>query len=213
MRISHLGHSTLLVESDTGRSLIDPGTLTPEWENLTGLTNIFVTHAHPDHFDGERFPDLIRRNPEARVFMEGELAAGAGSSFVDRTFTLGQEEKCGHLFVRPVGGNHAEIHESMTPIGNVGLRITDSDGTVLYHPGDAIDTPLTGVDVLAVPIHGPWCSISDTVSFVNEATPDRMIPIHDGLLAASGRGLYTMLLKDLCPKTRLWDIGPESTQV
>lgn len=213
MRISHLGHSTLLVESDTGRSLIDPGTLTPEWENLSGLTNIFVTHAHPDHFDAERFPDLVRKNPNARIYMEGELAAGAGASFVDRVFALGQEENCGHVFVRPVGGNHAEIHESLTPIGNVGLRITDNNGKVLYHPGDAIDTPLTSVDVLAVPIHGPWCSLKETVQFVHESGPDRFIPIHDALLTPGARGLYTKLLDDLCPKSQLWDIGATMTEV
>ena len=44
--------------------------------------------------------------------------------------------------------------------------------------------------IVAVPINAPWCAVRDSIDFVRRLAPRAMIPIHDGLLATSGRALY-----------------------
>ena len=70
MRIRHLGHSCLFVEVADRRLLIDPGGFSAGFEQLSGLDAILVTHQHADHLDRQRFPALVRANPQARVYAD-----------------------------------------------------------------------------------------------------------------------------------------------
>ena len=64
MRLQKLGHACLMVE-DGARVLIDPGSFSTGFEDLTGLTAILITHQHPDHVDVARLPALLAANPDA----------------------------------------------------------------------------------------------------------------------------------------------------
>ena len=66
MRITHLGHSAVLVETDGARILIDPGNFSDAWHSLTDLDAVLVTHQHPDHLDPENMPALLAANPSSR---------------------------------------------------------------------------------------------------------------------------------------------------
>jgi len=75
MRITHLGHSCLLVESDGGRVLIDPGAFSSGFEQLSDLDAVVITHQHADHVDVERLPQLLEANDAALLLAEPETAA------------------------------------------------------------------------------------------------------------------------------------------
>lgn len=75
MRITHLGHACLLIETGETQLLIDPGTYSAGFEALTGLAGILVTHQHADHIDMDRLPDLLSANPRAELLFEPETAA------------------------------------------------------------------------------------------------------------------------------------------
>ena len=81
MRITHLGHSAVLVETDDARVLIDPGNFSDSWHGLTDLDAILITHNHPDHADPEQLPGLVQANPQAKIYVEPSivLAAESGS--------------------------------------------------------------------------------------------------------------------------------------
>ena len=66
MRITHLGHASLLVEVADTRILLDPGAWSPAAHEQRDLDAVLVTHQHPDHLDHDRFPDLLEANPGAR---------------------------------------------------------------------------------------------------------------------------------------------------
>src|ERR1035438_480659 len=99
MRITHLGHACLLVETSGQRILLDPGAFSSRIVDVTGLDVILVTHQHADHVDLQRLPALLEINPQARLYAEPQAAAvmqaagigaehtGAGKALTDRKST------------------------------------------------------------------------------------------------------------------------------
>jgi L-ascorbate metabolism protein UlaG (beta-lactamase superfamily) len=60
MKLTHLGHACLLVETDV-RLLVDPGTMS-DFAGVTDLAGVLVTHQHPDHIDVPRLAALLAAN-------------------------------------------------------------------------------------------------------------------------------------------------------
>lgn len=153
------------------------------------VDTVLVTHAHPDHFDPEPFAALCANNADVWLGCEPELAQGLAKPFSPVALAPGTEVTRGPFHIAVTGGTHAVIHADIPCIGNVGFRIT-AQGRCVYHPGDSLAAPETGVDLLAVPINGPWCAMKETVDFVRACAPAQFTVIHDALLSPTGRALY-----------------------
>lgn len=216
VRITHIGHSCLLVETGGARILTDPGAFAEGFEDLTGLDAIAVTHQHMDHLDTERLPALLAANPQAVVLAEPETAALLAQADVPvQALRLEEPVTIGEATVTGVGGVHAEIHADIPLIGNMGLQITAADDITLFHPGDSYGALPSGIDLLAVPLNAPWAKFSETLNFVRAIGPGRLFPIHDGLLQATGRAVYLRNLCGLLPEgAQLIDLaGKGATEV
>lgn len=187
MQITHLGHACVLVESAGTRVLLDPGNFTDDWHGVERLDAIIATHQHPDHFDPEHVPALVAANPAAVVLLEAELAERAG---VEATpLHPGDEVGVGGLTVRAVGGRHAIIHPDIPGVGNVGVLLSAPGEPTFFHPGDALDQTPEGVDVVAVPAHGPWAAMKEHIDFIRALGAGHGFMVHDGLLSERGLGL------------------------
>jgi L-ascorbate metabolism protein UlaG (beta-lactamase superfamily) len=209
VRVTHLGHSCLLVEAGGVRVLLDPGTLAPGFDGVTGLDAVLVTHQHPDHVDVDRLPALLAANPGARLLAEPQTAGQlAGSGLDAEPVAAGDVLELGGLRVEAAGGRHAVIHADLPRIGNVGYLLAAGGGPVLFHPGDMVDTAPEGVDVLALPLNAPWAAAKETVAFARAVAPRAAFPIHDGLLSPAGRAIYLRVVGGLLPPaTRLDDLA------
>ena len=205
MRVTHLGHACLLVETGGQRILIDPGVFSPGIVDVTGLDVIFVTHQHADHVDLQRLPRVFAANPQARLYAEPQAAAVMAEAGIGSEHTVaGEELSFGRVLVMPVGEKHALINEALPRIGNLGVVIRVEGEPSLFHPGDAYDGEPGQIDILAVPLNAPWTASRDTVAFAQRVAPKVSVPIHDVLLSAVGRQLYLSQLKSF---------GPESMEV
>lgn len=195
MRLTRLGHSCLLVEAADRRVLVDPGGWSSGFEDLRDLDAIVVTHEHGDHVDHERLPALVRANPQAVLLVEAGTCDHEDIAPLEPTpFTAATDIALGELRLRGLGDRHALINEFVPQVGNTGLVLTADGEPSLYHPGDAIDADPRDLgvelDVLAAPLAAPWCASKETVAFVRRLAPRTIVPIHDAILSAGGRGVY-----------------------
>jgi L-ascorbate metabolism protein UlaG (beta-lactamase superfamily) len=195
MRISHLGHSCLLVEYDDIRILLDPGTFSNDFDFVEDVDAIVVTHQHPDHLDMDRLPGLLKGSPDARLLVEPLAAAGVAAE----PFAAGESTSFGSVTMAGVGGLHALIHREIPRIANTGIVLRAEGSPTVFHPGDMIDTAPEGIDVLAMPLAAPWCAFKETAEFVRSVTPAVAVPIHDGMVSPAGRATYLRLTAALAP--------------
>jgi len=201
MRITHLGHACLLVETGGQRILLDPGAFSSAVGGVTGLDVILVTHQHADHLDLQRLPALVEINPQARLYAEPQAAAvmedaGIGSEHM----MAGKVLTFGPVQVTPVGEQHALINEALPRIGNLGVVLRAEGEPSLLHPGDAYDGEPGQIDILALPLNAPWTASRDTIAFAQRISPRFCVPIHDALLSAIGRQLYLSQVKSFGPE-------------
>lgn len=64
------------------------------------------------------------------------------------------------ILIEAFDGKHAEIFEEYGQVQNTGYFIADK----LFYPGDAYTEPGKAVDILALPVAGPWCRSVDAIA-------------------------------------------------
>lgn len=214
MRITHLGHAAVLVETGQTRILIDPGNFSERWHGLTDLDAILITHVHPDHLDPQHVPQLLAANPSARVYAEESVPDALAANDVDlgalHPVSAGDELKVGDVVVSALGGLHAEIHRDLPRIGNVGYVLRAEGEPSVFHPGDSYAALAPAIDIVAVPAYGPWAALKETIDFVRSVGALEGFAIHDELLSARGKALITARVNDMTP-TRLVDLSSGAT--
>lgn len=198
MLITKLGHSCLHVVDGDADILLDPGTFSTGFEQLTGLTAVLITHEHADHLDLDALPAVLAANPQAAVYADAGSAGKLRDAGIAVTaVSAGQSIDVGTP-VTVHGSTHAIIHADIPVIRNAQYLI----GGRLLHPGDSLEVPEMAVEVLAVPASAPWMALKEAVDFYRAVSPSVAFPIHERILANPAMA-YGLLAK-LGPEGSSW---------
>jgi L-ascorbate metabolism protein UlaG (beta-lactamase superfamily) len=176
MRLTHLGHACLLVETDTARLLIDPGNLS-RTDGVSDVDAVLVTHQHADHLDVDRLRAVLAVSPRADVVVDADTASAVPGLPEHRVAQVGDRLRFGTTTIDVLGGRHAAVFGDIPGCTNSAYLVDDG---ALLHPGDSFYVPTQDVDVLAVPIDGPWLKLAEAIDYVLTVAPRVAVPIHEG---------------------------------
>ena len=123
---------------------------------------------------------------------------------VEPSLVLGEDgplaERVAELGVEVVGEKHAIIPPDLPHFDNSGY-LFDVGGTRIFHPGDALTVPETPVDLLLLPISGPWLKVSECIDYARAVGAPRNLGIHEAVHSEIGVALVGTHLKNLLPET------------
>ncbi|RJQ84443.1 MBL fold metallo-hydrolase [Amycolatopsis panacis] len=196
MQFVHFGHACVLLETDSERILIDPGTFSTAFEGERELSAVLITHQHFDHLDTERLPALLAANPDAKLIVDPGSAETVRKLGLDHEVARpGEAFEIGSTPVHVVGGDHAVIHPDIPVIPNIGYVLGHG---AFYHPGDSFFVPEQRIDVLGLPTGAPWLKAGEAVDFLRAVAPRRSVPIHEAVLA--NPAMHYGLFQNLAPE-------------
>ena len=179
--------------------MTDPGSYTIEaQEQVTGLDAIVITHEHQDHFHSASVQALLAKNPQAVVVTNaavGKLLQALGIPHVQVGDT--QSTDIRGVKIEGFGKEHAVVYGDLGKCENTGYFVADR----FYFPGDNFYIPGKKVDVLALPVAGPWMKLSEMVDFAKAINARTAFGVHDGIVQPSSRGFVGMALKMFVPGT------------
>lgn len=201
MKITKLGHCAMVVEENGVKLLTDPGNFTEAQNSLTGLDGIVITHEHADHFHIESVKEVLKNNPAAIVITNSAVAAIMQKEGIGANVQIagdGQSADVKGIKIEGFGKDHALVYPpNMGLCENTGYLI----GSKLYFPGDNFHNPQKKVDVLALPVAGPWMKIAEAVDFAKAIQARVAFGVHDGMVTPSFRPFVGRLLQMFVPGT------------
>ena len=179
MKITKLWHCCLLIETKGKRFLTDPGCFTVEAHSqLDNIDAILFTHEHADHYHLDSLRQLLEKNPEAQIFANtsvSELLTQENISHI--TILDGQTLDFAGISLTGYWVHHEEMHRSIPLSANTGFMV----GEQLFYPGDAFTIPGCPVDILALPVAGPWMKLWQAVDYALAVKPRIAFPVHDSI--------------------------------
>lgn len=183
MKITKLGHSCILVQEQDLRILLDPGSYSTAQNEVLGVDIILITQEHPDHLDLNSLQTVLAKNLHTQIFTN----AGVGKILEANKikFALledGQRIEIKGVSIEAFGREHATIYPTLPNVVNTGYLI----GEKFFTPGDAFTIPAKPVEILGLPVAGPWLKFQEAVDFAIAVKPKVCFPIHDGMLKFFG---------------------------
>jgi L-ascorbate metabolism protein UlaG (beta-lactamase superfamily) len=200
MHITKLGHCCLVLDVNGTKILTDPGSFTSAQDTLTGLHILLITHEHTDHYHVDSVKNIVKNNPDIEVVCNKAVAALIQKENIStKVSVVGDSESVTlhGVLIEGFGTEHAKIYGNMPQIENTGYMVANK----FYFPGDNFHSPNKTVDVLALPVAGPWMKIGEAVDFAKLIKAPKAFGVHDGMIVPPFRGFVAMILKNFVPET------------
>lgn len=183
MKITKFGHCCLLIEEKGLRILTDPGSYSTAQNDVKNINVILITHEHADHIHIPSLKNCMQNNPKARIITNKGVSKlldieGIKYELIEHE----QNITIDGVLIEGYGEKHADMYKTITPAVNTGYFISNK----LFYPGDAFTNPNKPVDVLALPVAGPWMKLSEAIDYALKINPKTAFPVHEGILKQPG---------------------------
>lgn len=177
--IRRLADSCLLVTTDQGTTLFDPGFFTfdsgeVDLEGIGDVQRVLITHEHGDHVKPEFVAWLRDRNRDLVVHSNQAVA----DILAEHGIEVSVENP-------PDVTSEDVVHERL-PNGSAPPNRSYTIGGVFTHPGDSYQST-SSAPVLGLPTVAPWGSATAAVEFAARVKPRQVFMIHDYYLSSFGR--------------------------
>lgn len=189
MKLTKYEHACFTLELAEQILVVDPGSYTEDFSATDNIAVVVITHDHEDHFYQATLNDIFAKNPSA-VLVSLPGITNQMPDVIAKPVTAGDSIDIGPFTMEFFGGTHTPIHESIPSIENIGVLINDT----VYYPGDSFALPKKPVDVLALPVGGPWLKMSESIDFLTAIKPLLTFPTHDAVLSNIGKALPDAIL-------------------
>ncbi len=185
--IKRLTDSCLVVTTDDGATLFDPGFHTFEndsvnLEDIGDIQRVLVTHEHGDHVSAEFLQWILDRGTDVIVYGNDAVASVLAERDIEVTTDI------------PTGTSAEDVVHETTPMGTAPPNRAWTIDGVITHPGDSYG-PTRTAPVLALGLLTPWGSTTKTLEFARSLGPQQAIPVHDFYLSDSGRNWINSVAK------------------
>ena len=202
MHITKLGHCCLILDINGVKIITDPGSFTDTQDKETGVHILLITHEHGDHYHVGSVKNIVTNNPDIEVVCNKAVAALIAKENIPCKVNVvgdGESATLAGIVIEGFGTEHAIIY------GDSGVGKCENTGYMVagkfYFPGDNFHAPGKPVDVLALPVAGPWMKISECIDFAKLIKAPKAFGVHDGMIVPDFRGFTVMLLKNFVPDT------------
>ena len=195
MHIHKLGHCCLVIEVNNKRIMTDPGTFSTLQNEEKNIDIILFTHEHQDHFHLDSMKIVLKNNPQAKIITNTAVGKLLDAEKIPYAVLEHGDSKTEEgILIEGFGEKHAEIYKTWGQVQNTGYFIENK----LFYPGDAFVNPGKPVDILALPVAGPWMKISEAIDYVYALKPRIAFPVHDAIMKNPNmfHKLFTMLLPE-----------------
>jgi L-ascorbate metabolism protein UlaG (beta-lactamase superfamily) len=184
MKITKYGHCCLLIEIKGQSIMTDPGNYNELLEVLPQIDIVLLTHEHGDHVHIPHIKSILENSPQARIITHADVSKILDTSNIAcETVEDGQSVMVGDVSIQSLGSVHACMHHTLVPVRNTGFMIDNK----LFYPGDSFYVPTQKVEVLALPISGPWMKLEEAIEYAVQIAPKKVFPVHDGMLKQDHR--------------------------
>lgn len=184
MKIKKLGHCCLVIETNGKRIMTDPGFYTAKDQSKElNIDLILITHEHSDHLHIESLKEIIKNNPNVQIVTNNSVVKLLNGIEIKYEVLVNKIAKqiLGIEF-EAHDCKHEEIFKEYGQVENTAFFIDKR----LFYPGDSFYNPNKPVEILALPVAGPWARIKDATRYAIEVNPKICFPVHDGMLNLFG---------------------------
>lgn len=190
MKITKLGHCCLVIEVDGIRIMTDPGAYSTLQNEAKRIDYIFITHEHQDHLHIASLKTVLKNNPKAKIVTNRGVGKLLDAERIPYSLLEhGGVQDFAGVSVEGHGEMHATIYQDFGQVQNTGYFFANR----LFYPGDAFYDPkksstdadahpIGPVEILALPVAGPWMKLSESVDYAKLLKPKVAFPVHDGML-------------------------------
>lgn len=185
--IKRLTDSCLVVTTDDGATLFDPGFHTFEsgivdLDEIGDIQRVLITHEHGDHLSADFLRWVLDRGNDVTVYGNAAVAGVLAAHEIQVATDI------------PAGTSAEDVTHETTPMGTAPPNRAWTIDDVITHPGDSYG-PTRTAPVLALGLLTPWGSTTKTLEFARKLAPLQAIPVHDFYLSDTGRGWINTVAK------------------
>lgn len=183
MKLTKYGHACVFLEKENEILVIDPGCFTKLPSEIPSIiTCMIITEEHTDHFDIHNVQLILAQNPTVSIYTTAAVNQRLSVSDIQsHVVSSASTITIGNFKMTLTEIDHAPVYKN-SPCKSLTVLIDDK----VYYPSDSYQTIPNEVELLALPISGPWYKISESINFANQIKSSRILVTHNALNSDSG---------------------------